>query len=160
NMNGSVDHSSLTTINVTTNQQIIPQFMPAKRVHFTTNPVGLRVIVDRTVIQTPSGSPQNKLPGTNIDSSCTPDWSRLPGGAPPGISVLCIGDFDFLPGSKHLIGAQVAQQDDAFRWWVFTGFSNGIPNNTYYTADGNPGNAEYIVANFAPGYPATFLTLP
>ena len=160
NNNGQVDKSFLTSINVTTNGQIIPQFMPAKRVHFATNPLGLKVIIDRTVIQTPPKPPQNQLPSSNIDPTCSPDYSRLGPGAPPGIRALCVGDFDFLPGSSHLVGTPPTQQDDTGKWWVFSGFSNGMSNNSLYTADQNPGAVDSLTANFVPGYPVTMLTVP
>jgi uncharacterized protein (TIGR03437 family) len=159
NMNGQVLNAASTTVQINGDQQIMPQFMPAKRVRFSTNPPGLRLLIDRTEIQTPPRI-TDQLPPGNYDTSCTPDWSRLGSAPPAGLTPLCIGDFDFLPGSKHTIAAQPTQKDDAGKWWVFAGFSNGMGNNSTYTTDLNPGAVDNIVANFVPGYPVTLLTVP
>jgi hypothetical protein len=71
-----------------------------------------------------------------------------------------MGDFDFLPGSIHRLGAPQSQQDDAGLWWVFSGFSNGMKQNETYVPDQAVGNEEYITANFVPGVQVTFLTSP
>lgn len=157
---GQVDPSYLSSYNVTHSVTIIPLFMPAKRVRFSSNPPGLKIVVDRTTIILPPGLPKNQLPQTNIDSACTPDYTRLPVGTPAGVVPLCTGDFDFLPGSSHQLGAPESQKDDAGNWWVFAGFSNGLKQNSTYVADQNVGTADYIIANFVPGIPVTLLTSP
>ena len=60
-------------------------------------------------------------------------WARcwvslIPVTPPPGITPLCLGDFDFLPGSTHTIGAAVPQMDRNGVYWVFSKFSNGLAN--------------------------------
>jgi uncharacterized protein (TIGR03437 family) len=150
----------LSTFTLTGGTQIIPQFMPAKRVRFSSNPAGLKILVDGTLVPLPSGQPKDQLPSSNFSSYCTPDYSKLPVGAPSGIAPLCMGDFDFLPGSQHRIGAPQSQKDDAGLWWVFSGFSNGLKSNDIYVPDGLTATPAYITANFVPGIPATFLTTP
>jgi uncharacterized protein (TIGR03437 family) len=139
---------------------LTPRFMPAKRVKFRTNPLGLQVVVDHTVITTPPALPTSLLPGVNIDASCNPDYTKIPPGAPKNYSPLCIGDFDFLPGSVHQIGAPQSQMDATGAQWVFSGFSNGLGQNANYIAGDRLDLVDLMVANFAPGVPASITTSP
>ncbi len=91
--------------------------MPAKRVQFRTKPLGLQVVVDHSVITTPPSLPPALLPTGNISPNCTPNYVAIPGAAPLGFTPLCIGDFDFLPGSVHQIAAPTPQQLDG-RWKI------------------------------------------
>jgi uncharacterized protein (TIGR03437 family) len=159
-INGQQSSPYLSSFTVMSSVAIIPRFMPGKRVRFSSNPTGLKIIVDGSVIQLPPGPPRDQLPQSNIDPFCSPDYSRLPQGPPLGVTPLCIGDFDFLPGSSHRIGAPQSQTDDAGLWWVFSGFSNGLRNNDVYVPDGLVATQDAITANFVPGIPATFLTSP
>jgi uncharacterized protein (TIGR03437 family) len=161
NIGGQQVTPYLTTFNVTASMQVIPLFMPGKRIHFVTNPPGLRVIVDRTLIQTPPQYSTFQLPGTNYDGqNCTPAYTRLPPGAPSGIVPLCVGDFDFLPGSLHQVGAPQTQTDEQGLYWVFTGYTNGLKQNDSYKTDTNVSTADTLVANFVPGIQVSLLTVP
>src|SRR5262249_10745273 len=132
NINGQQLNPYLSTFDFEYSVMITPQFMPAKRVHIGSNPGGMKIIVDATTIQFPPPLPRDQLPRVNIDSACTPDYTRIPVGSPVGIAQLCVGDFDFLPGSQHKLAAPQSQTDDAGLWWVFSGFSNGLGNNSTY----------------------------
>ncbi len=149
---GKYDLESATTL--------IPRFMPAKRVKFRTNPLGLQVVVDHTTITTPPALPSSILPNTNINNNCTPNYSAIPGGAPSGYTPLCIRDFDFLPGSTHQIGAPPSQMDATGVQWVFSGFSDGLGQNANYVTDQRLDLVDLVVANFAPGVPVSITTNP
>ena len=145
----------LSTINLTTPITIIPQFSVAKRVNFLTNPLGLQVLVDGAITSTPA-PPLGGVDGV----TCAPDYSRLPPGAPAGFTPLCYGQFDFLPGSVHRIGAPTPQQDLQSNFWVFEGFTNGLGQNANYTAPANVNAPDVLTANFVPGVHASIGTNP
>jgi uncharacterized protein (TIGR03437 family) len=152
---GNSPPNSLTTINVTGPLQIIPQFSIAKRVDFLTNPLGLLVLVDGSPINTPPAGT-----AASDGTSCAPDFTRLPVNAPPGFTPLCYGQFDFLPGSKHQIGAPIPQLDSIGNYWIFNGFSDGIGQNGTYTADYNTSTPDVVTANFLPGAHVSILSNP
>ncbi len=146
--------------NLTEATALTALFSPAKRVSFRTNPLGLAVTIDQETIITPPAPPTSLLPSTNYNSSCTPNYATLPPGTPSGITPLCIGDFDFLPGSAHRVGAPTSQQDNNGAWWVFNGFSDGLGQNGTYIADSQTNVADDVIANFTPGVQAVMLTNP
>jgi uncharacterized protein (TIGR03437 family) len=152
---GNSAPNPLGTINVTGPLQIIPQFSIAKRVDFLTNPLGLLVLVDGSPINTPPAGTAASAGGT-----CAPDFTRLPVNAPPGFTPLCYGQFDFLPGSNHQIGAPVPQLDSIGNYWIFNGFSDGIGQNGTYTADYNTSTPDVVTANFLPGAHVSILSNP
>jgi len=130
---------------------ITPLFSIAKRVHFMTNPPGLNVLVDRSVSQTPmTPSPNGAM--------CPTQSSQLSGLAPAGFMQLCTGDFDFLPGSVHSIGANTPQQDQVGNYWVFEGYTNGIGQNGNYTVDNATNVATTLTATFVAGVKVTLIT--
>ncbi len=147
--------TSLASVPITGPEQIIPQFSLAKRVDFLTNPPGLRVLVDGSPINTPPAGTAAAAGGT-----CAPDFTRLPVGAPVGFQPLCFGQFDFLPGSKHTIGAPVPQSDATGQIWIFTGWSNGLGQNATYTPDSNTATPAVLTANFALGVTTSIVTNP
>jgi uncharacterized protein (TIGR03437 family) len=71
-----------------------------------------------------------------------------------------VGDFDFLPGSTHILAAPPVQNDSQSRTWVFTGFSNGLGENSIYTANSDTSTTDTFFANFAPFAPTRVLTSP
>ena len=153
NINGYQTGNTLTTYNLTGPANIYPLFSIAKRVDFVTNPAALNVLVDGASIATPDTGP----PSTN---GCTPDYTLLPPGAPSGFPVLCAGQYDFMPGSKHKIGAPTPQQDHAGNWWVFSSFTNGLGQNSVYTADSNTATPDIVTASFIQGVPVSLTTNP
>jgi uncharacterized protein (TIGR03437 family) len=117
-------------------------------------------VVDHSVITTPPALPTSILPTTNIDSSCTPDYTKIPSGAPRNYTALCIGDFDFLPGSVHQIGAPPVQMDASGVQWVFSVFNDGLGQNGNYVTDNRIDLTDLVIANFAPGVPSSITTNP
>ncbi len=132
---------------------VTPLFSIAKRVQFMTNPPGLGVLVDRSPSQTPL------LPSGN-GATCNPNpqYNQLGPSAPPGFPALCIGDFDFLPGSSHTVGANTPQTDQGGNYWIFQGFTNGIGQNGTYVPDNATNVATTVTASFVPGVKVTLST--
>jgi len=143
-------------ITTTQGTTITPSFQPAKRVEFRTNPVGLSLLVDTSTIQTP---PTTQIDGTDT-STCIPNYTLLSGIAPPGFTPLCIGDFDWLPGSQHAIGALTPQMDAGGNIWTFEGFSTGQGQNSVYTANQALNTIDVVTANFVRAIRVTFTTYP
>ncbi len=139
------------TYNLTGPTTFTPLFSVAKRVHFMTNPPGLSVLVDRSPTPTP------QIPSAN-GATCNPVYNLLPPAPPPGFSALCFGDFDFLPGSTHSIGANTPQTDQTGNYWVFEGFTNGIGQNGNYVPDNATNVASTVTASFVPGVRVTLAT--
>ncbi len=154
NINGFEITDALASYNITGPTNITPQFSIAKVVQFQTNPPGLSVLVDRTPIKTIGSS---SLPSIN---GCSPDYTRLPPGAPSGFPPLCLGQYDFLPGSKHQLGAPTPQQDQGSNYWVFSGFDNGQGQNTVYTAGLDTTTIDTVTANFTAGVLISVITNP
>jgi uncharacterized protein (TIGR03437 family) len=148
---GGYNHGIVGSFNLTAPTAFTPQFSIAKRVHFMTNPPGYTVLVDRTTSQTPL------IPSANT-ATCNPTNNLLPPLPPAGFPALCLGDFDFLPGSTHTIGATTPQQDSQGNYWVFEGFSNGLGQNAKYVVDNAYNVAATLTANFVPGVKVQFIT--
>jgi uncharacterized protein (TIGR03437 family) len=152
---GNSAPNSLATVNVTGPMNITPQFSIAKRVDFLTSPLGLQVLIDGGIINTPpSGT------AASNGTSCAPDYTRLPAIAPPGFTPLCFGQFDFLPGSHHQIGAATPQLDGIGNYWVFNAFSDGLGQNATYVADFNTSTPDVVTAMFIPGAHVSILSNP
>src|SRR5579864_783037 len=147
--------TSIASVPISGPVTFIPEFSLAKRVDFLSNPLGLKVLVDNTPINTPPAGTAASAGGT-----CAPDFTRLPVAAPQGFQPLCYGQFDFLPGSKHTIGAPAIQSDPAGNLWVFTGFSNGLGQNAIYIPDFNTEVPDIITANFVQGVTSSVLSNP
>ncbi len=139
----------LTSITVNGPMSLTPVFAPGKRVHFLTNPVGMNVLVDHTVVPT-------RLDG---DVTTCPSNEFLGVATQFGIPPMCFGDFDFADGSKHIIGAPSPQIDTHGHWWVFDSFTNGMTANSVYTTS-NIAAQDTLTATFDPGATATFNTNP
>ncbi len=155
-ISGSLTDQYLTSIQLTAPLSITPVFQAAKRVRFITDPPGMQILVDRTPTPTSvAGSPEGSL-----GSVTCPINLSLSQAAPVTIPGLCIGDFDFLPGSKHVIGAPSPQYDANGKLWVFDSFSNGVSQNGLYVPDQNVVTPELIVAKFTPAVQTAFLTNP
>jgi uncharacterized protein (TIGR03437 family) len=143
--------SNLSAVTIPGPLTIIAQFSVAKRVNFVTSPPGLSIIVDGTIVNTV----------TSLDGvSCQPDYTIIPPGAPTGFVPLCAGQFDFLPGSKHTIGATPAQIDKRGNNWVFRQFSTGAGQNSIYVAGTNTSSPDSVGVTFVPGHHVSILTNP
>lgn len=146
-INGSSPSAYLTSYQVAGPLSISAVFVVAKRVMFQTSPPGLKVLVDRTPTPTSPGTP------------CSPNMN-LPPDAPPTITPLCYGEFDFVPGSTHVISGVSPQLDQTGHTWVFDHWNNGLGANAPYTVDKDLGTETILTAIFVPGSQASFLTNP
>ncbi len=121
-------------VTITGSATLHVRFVPAKRVRFFTDPPGLRVRIDRAELTTGDPSALNELPPF------------------PGL-------FDFVPGSRHVIGAPSPQLSGG-KNWVFAEWSNGLKQDAVYTAGTETNSADVLTARFIQGVTATFLTEP
>ncbi len=152
-LNGpSSPNQYLSQINLTGPVTLYPTFEVAKRVRFLTSPPGWPVVVDHA--QGPT------LPNPNFQGAC-PTGTALPVQAPANVAPMCLGDFDFAPGSAHQVGAVSPQLDAHDRPWVFTGWSgtNNIQNGVYL-ADSNVSIRDTVTANYAQAVQVSFATAP
>ena len=77
-----------------------------------------------------------------------------------GFPAMCLGDFDFAPGSNHVISGVSPQMDQYGSWWVFSQWSNGLGANGVYTTDNNPATPDTLTADFLQGAQVSFVTNP
>lgn len=158
---GNPPSPAFSSFTLTGATQISAVFAQAKRVVFGTNPGGLQVTVDHTNITTLANPQSPGVTLTGGSPTCVPATASLPpGGSTYGGYVLCTGDYDFLPGSSHVIGAPATQQDNQNNWWVFSAFNNGMGQNATYVADATVGEAAFLTANFVPGMKSDIVTVP
>ena len=129
---------------------ITPIFVSAKRVSFLTSPLGLQVLVDHTPVPT----------RTVADVPNCPNNETLPVTAQLGFPALCVGDFDFAPGSTHFLSGVTPQQDSTGNCWVFSAWSNGLAQNSLYTVDNNPNSPLTLTADYVQGAQVAFVTSP
>jgi uncharacterized protein (TIGR03437 family) len=135
---GSPPDTFLRTFVVNGHSVLSPRFAPAKRVTFQSDPPGMNITVDRTVI--PTQNPTDNLP------YLTPPW-----------------EFDFADGSTHVLGAPASQYDNTGRLWVLESFSiDGTPiggEGTIFQAIG--ANIPVVItARFVRGTHISILTNP
>lgn len=131
-------------------------FVKAKRVRIRSNPLGLSLIVDHQLVQ-PGAIATSAYSG---DPYCPINYAQLPIAFPVGYVPLCVGDFDFLPGSTHLLAAPPVQNDAMSNTWVFSGFSNGLGQNSIYTAGSDTSTTDTFFADFSAYAPTRVLTSP
>ncbi len=137
--------SNYFTIPITQAMTVGPLFEPAKRVRFSTLPGGLKVLVDRTTV-----TPQvMDYSAPRLVDYCADVALNVK--TPLGIRPLCIGDYDFAPGSAHLIGAEPVQTDPNGDFWIFDKFSNGMGQNGNYITPSDVYNRDDITALFIHG---------
>ena len=103
-VNGQFFDSYLKSYTVNGPVTIAPRFELAKRVRFKTTPPGMKLLIDRT--QTPTSATESRDNLGPAYPTCTTSLS-LPPMPPITIPALCFGEFDFLPGSKHVVGAVI-----------------------------------------------------
>lgn len=160
-INGTVQPPYLSSTTVVGPLVIYPQFTTGTRVKFVTAPpYGLRVLVDGQPVLTSATNISNLSPPAGDAAVCTPDVTRLPPAAPATIAPLCYGEFDFIPGSKHVLAVQDPQYDVHGKLWVFDSFSNGLGQNAVYTASSNTATKDIIEAKFLPGVSTSIITNP
>lgn len=157
NINGQHIDSYLKSYTLAGPITLQPEFQLAKRVQFITNPLGMKLLIDRTPTPT---SATGSLDYLSANFSPCKQTLNLPPMPPVLIPALCFGEFDFLPGSKHVVGAVTPQLDSVGHWWVLDKFSNGLDPNTAYVADSDTSTRAIVTANFVPGVQAAFVTDP
>jgi len=139
-------------------------FSPAKRVSFRTNPLGLQVIVDHTTITTPPALPTSTSDPTDVSSGCTPNYTAIPPNTTIGVTPLCVGDFDFLPGTSHTVAAPTSQQNSNGAWWVLSSFTDTagqtVTQNSTYVTNFVTNVPDLVTAQFIPGMQSAILTNP
>jgi uncharacterized protein (TIGR03437 family) len=141
----------LTNFTLTAPITLVPLFTPAKRVRFETDPLGLQVLVDRTVTKTLTNEdptvpcPRNESISANFPATFLP---------------LCLGDFDFAPYSQHVVAANTPQLDGNGKLWAFDSWGSGQGQNAVYTADNITNVADRVIVKFVPGAQASFVTTP
>ena len=150
-MNSGAPTIYLTSLTLTGPITIAPQFGPGKRVHFLTNPLGMNVLVDHTSAPTRSS--------TDVNGPC-PFSEQQPIFPQTGFPPVCFGDFDFAPGSTHVISGVSPQLDAYGNYWIFSKWSNGTGPNAVYTVDNNTGTPDTLIGTFVPGAHVGFLTNP
>lgn len=112
---------------------IAPQFAPAKRVLFYTDPEELQVSIDRTPFNT----------GTRLD-----DLDRTN----PGLRELAVG-------ARHVLSAPSPQQDRQGRFWIFDSFDTPLgPGGLYEVVNANI--MQTLTAKFVRAASVSFLTQP
>lgn len=161
NLNGTVTSSYLTTLTITGPATLRPTFTLGKRVQFVTSPFGMQLLIDRTPTPTSAkGIVDGQIlqPGSGA-APCTQNLT-LGQAAPATVPALCLGEFDFLPGSQHAIAAVTPQLDNTGKYWVFDSFSNGQGQGSVYVAGNNTSTKDVVTANFVPGIQTAFLTSP
>ena len=155
-INGNIINTQSFTYDVVIPANITPVFIKAKRARFRSNPLGLSLTVDHQVVK-----PGPLLNGPySGDPYCPIDYSLLSVNFPVGYVPLCVGDFDYLPGTQHVLGAPEVQYDANGIPWIFTGFSNGLGQGGIYTANNDVFNVDVVNANFVRGVLAQVQTSP
>lgn len=152
--NGGPPVGSSGNVNVPGPITLVAQFILAKRVSFRTDPAGFNLLIDRT--------PTPTLPGYGVPAAqggCSNNLT-LPPLPPVGMPALCFGDFDFIPGSSHTIGAPSPQYDMTGNMWIIDSFSNGLKPNDSMIVSKNISTADVVTAKFVPGFQSSFLTNP
>lgn len=123
------------------------RFSPAKRIKFRTDPMGLRLRINREEIRTTEMEP------------CEPNNFLTPR-PPASIPLACIGEMDFIPGSRHVFGGVSPQLDKNGRVWVFDQFDNGLGQDAPVTVGTNVSTVDTIVGRFKRGVQTSIATQP
>jgi len=157
-MNGGPPSAYLSSVDIEAPVILYPRFEPAKRVRFITMPSqGMQVLVDHTPIPT--------APYYNADGTCPYQFTRPPSPPPtvilsvPAVAPLCLGEMEFVPGSQHVIGSALWENDVTGKVWVFSAFNKG-GQGMIYTADSNVSSLDTVVSNYVPGAVVSLRTTP
>jgi uncharacterized protein (TIGR03437 family) len=146
NLNNATSNSYVQTLNITGPLNIVVRFATSKRTQFITDPAGLNVLVDGQQVPTPTALP-------------CPDRETLTPTVQGGPTPLCFGEFDFLPGSTHIIGAPTPQKDKVSKYWVFSAWTNGGGQNATYVVP-TVGPEPVVTAKFVAGATASLVSAP
>jgi len=122
----------------------------AKRVKFRTDPAGLYVRVNRTEVRTTASEPCEAN-----------NYQPLPEGAGTlAVRRLCVGEFDFAPGSRVFVVGVSPQIDRFGKSWVLHRFSSGAAADWVYTVPQEIFPDETITATYVPDIKLSFPTQP
>lgn len=124
----------LSVFNVRGPAVLVATFAPAKRVQIYTDPVELKILVDRAEIQT-------------VDPAHFARTCPMP------------GYFDFAENSTHILSAPPSQRDSVGKLWVLDSWSNGGGLNMEYRVT-KTNIPEVLTAKFVPGTPVSFVVNP
>ena len=158
-INGSVTSGGSRVFNLNGPVTIAAQFTQSKRVQFLTEPRGLNVLVDRSPTPTSGAFTLADDALTRGNPTCQSNLN-LPPNPPVTIPVLCYGEFDFAPGTRHTIGAASPQYTLDGQMVVFDKFDNGMGDNSVLIASTDLSKRDILTAKFVQGYNASFLTNP
>jgi len=149
NFNSGPSSAYLTSITITGPTTVAPIFAPGKRVHFLTNPLGMKVTVDHSTVPTRIFADVTTCPNNQF-LSVAPQF-----GVPP----MCQGDFDFADGSTHLVGGPSPQLDQTGHYWVFDSYSSNVSATGVYKAVDTL-SPDTVTVNYVAGATASFSTNP
>jgi len=155
-INGNIVPAQSLSYQIVMPTNVTAVFSKAKRARFRSNPLGLSLLVDQRLVK-PGPLASGPYSG---DPYCPIDYSLLPVSFPVGYTPLCVGDFDYPPGTQHVLGAPDIQTDSEGTSWLFSGFSNGLGQGGVYTAGSDVNNVDTVYANFLRGVPSTVVTSP
>ncbi len=158
-LNGSTSSAAVRSFVLNGPTTIVAAFTQSKRVQFLSDPPTLQVLVDRSPTPT-SGPPVLPDDHTGMLNPTCQTNLNLPPNPPLTIPALCYGEFDFIPGSKHVLGAPSPQYSIDGKMWVFDKFSNGLGDNSVFTASTDLSTRDILTAKFVPGASVAFLTNP
>ncbi len=142
-----IDNTAGTDFELTGPATVAARFNSDKRVNFRTEPAGLRVRVDRAEVRTTAVEP------------CEPNNYLVPF-VPKSIRIPCIGEFDFAPGSKHVIAGVSPQLDQFGKSWVLERFNTGQTEEWVYTTPSEIYPEERLIAKYTRGVALSFPTRP
>ncbi|MBS1983472.1 MAG: hypothetical protein JST16_04810, partial [Bdellovibrionales bacterium] len=134
-INNGPEATSLSSFSVRGPTTITARFTSSKRLSLRTEPRGLRVWIDGVETTTFDGDQCSQMLAYSPGTATTPP--------------MCLGDFDLVPFSKHIITA-LGQADRSGTLWAFSNLIGPVESNTgVYTASGS--GADLILARFVPG---------
>ena len=155
-INGNIFTDASLNYSMVLPSSITGVFIRAKRVRIRSNPLGLSILVDHQLV-TPGPLANGPYSG---DPYCPVDFSLLSISFPVGYVPLCVGDFDYMPGTQHILGAPDVQVDSHNVSWIFTNFSNGLGQGAIYTANSDTNTTDVLTANFVLGLVSQVITSP
>ena len=131
----------------------IPEFVPAERVRFVTNPTALNLVVDHELI------PTIQEAGATVNSPCAANEMQPAPVSPypSAIPLMCYGDYDFLIGSTHTAAVPSPQTDNNGRVWIFSSWTGLVTPTGSYTVPSQP---DLETANFIPAAHVSWVTIP
>lgn len=134
-------------------------FGPGKFYRVNTEPRGLEVIIDRSIVKT------GHLPSENRDACALFGQVTSSSGEPINVGQggeAANSDFCtvWLIGGTRLLGAREAQQDLQGKHWAFDSWSFGGGQNALFEVSGANLSTDEITARFLPAAGITFVTQP